>query len=782
MRNRYAPISSLVLLSLFALQAHAQLIPIPDPGLRSLYNSWVPGCVDANGDLDASLPAVQAYAGPAYIELANPTITGLDAFLSLTHLEMNGIHTVDAFPPNLEYLFIFSCLNTTLPPLPNTLTSLRLSGLNYVTDVTVPDGCDTLLLDAMPDLTSISTLPSSLRSLFLNATGITTLPVLPEGLEELILSYSAPGFNTSFTLPSSLRSFIADANTWTALPTLPDSLEYLFLNAIPLTALDPFPPSLDSLALHLPLVTELPEFPAGLTSLGAVFMPLQNIPQIPASVRRIDLQGTSVACLPFLPDELLTLDVRGTDLTCLPNIPIGCYIQMDGILPTCSVLSSVCPADGATIEGLVYHDVDLDGVHDAGEAASNFVHLNIAPLGMAGGVPQNGQFIVELPPGNYELSSVPSNALVQSITPALHTANLADASSQDTGNDFGLDITGAEEIEVRLVGTPARAGRTNYVWINVRNNGTAVVDAMVDFTFDMDQSWTTSTAPPQTFSGNNVTWSMSGLAMGEMRSIRVTLYTNTTVLPATPVQHTVALGAIPADIDQSNNADVYDTAVLSSYDPNDKQVHPATLTLGELENTDLTYTIRFQNTGNAPAERVVITDTLSASLDPSSFRFGASSHPCNWTLFNGVLVFTFDPILLPDSTNDEPNSHGFVTFTMKASTTVGLGPIGNVANIYFDYNPPVITNEAVVDVANAVAENAVPELRVFPVPADDVLWVQRLRNERAVLRVLDTQGRAVLEQAVNGTLVSLPVGTLPPGAYVLQDLSGSSGRATFLKH
>lgn len=781
MRNRHAPISSLVFLSLFALQAHAQLIPIPDTDLRSLYNSWVPGCVDANGDLDASLPAVQAYAGPAQIELDYPTITGLDAFLSLTHLEMIGINTVDAFPPNLEQLIIFGSMNATLPALPSTVVELRLTNLTVLTSLTVPPACEVLVLSDMGSLTSLGALPPSLRELHVNGTAITTLPSLPTGLEELFISYNTPGLSSSFTLPTSLRAFNVDGEAWTVLPALPDSLEYLFLNALPLTALDPFPPSLDSLVLYLPLVTELPEFPAGLSGLSAVFMPLQTIPQIPASVRHIDLQGSSVACLPFLPEELLTLDVRGTDLTCLPNIPIGCYIQMDGILPTCSVLSSVCPADGATIEGLVYHDVDLDGVHDVGEAASNFVHLNIAPLGMAGGVPQNGQFIVELPPGNYELSSVPSNALVQSITPALHTANLADASSQDTGNDFGLDITGAEEIEVRLVGTPARTGRTNYVWINVRNNGTAVVDAMVDFTFDGDQSWTTSTAPPQTFSGNNVTWSMPGLAMGEMRSIRVTLYTNTTVLPATPVQHAVALGAIPADIDQSNNADVYDTEVLSSYDPNDKQVHPATLTLGELESAELTYTIRFQNTGNAPAERVVITDTLSASLDPSSFRFGASSHPCNWTLFNGVLVFTFDPILLPDSTNDEPNSHGFVTFTMKASTTAGLGPIGNVANIYFDYNPPVITNEAVVDVSNAVAENAVPELRVFPVPADDVLWVQRLRNERAVIRVLDTQGRAVLEQAVNGTLVSLPVGTLPPGAYVLQDISGSSARATFLK-
>ncbi|MBK9319724.1 MAG: hypothetical protein IPM91_13575, partial [Bacteroidetes bacterium] len=48
---------------------------------------------------------------------------------------------------------------------------------------------------------------------------------------------------------------------------------------------------------------------------------------------------------------------------------------------------------------------------------------------------------------------------------------------------------------------------------------------------------------------------------------------------------------------------------------------------------------------------------------------------------------------LPDSTTDEPNSHGLVQFSILPVAGLPMNTvIQNAAAIYFDYNVPVITN------------------------------------------------------------------------------------------
>ena len=60
--------------------------------------------------------------------------------------------------------------------------------------------------------------------------------------------------------------------------------------------------------------------------------------------------------------------------------------------------------------------------------------------------------------------------------------------------------------------------------------------------------------------------------------------------------------------------------VRCSYDPNDKAVSPAGCgALGNVAlNSALTYRVRFQNLGNAPARRVFIRDELDPKLEPDT--------------------------------------------------------------------------------------------------------------------------------------------------------------------
>ena len=69
--------------------------------------------------------------------------------------------------------------------------------------------------------------------------------------------------------------------------------------------------------------------------------------------------------------------------------------------------------------------------------------------------------------------------------------------------------------------------------------------------------------------------------------------------------------------------------------------------------------------------------------------------------------FNFPNINLPDSTNDEPNSHGYVQFSIKLHDSIPLGTaLSNTSFIYFDFNPPVQTNtvtDTVTDCDNLIA-------------------------------------------------------------------------------
>jgi hypothetical protein len=81
-----------------------------------------------------------------------------------------------------------------------------------------------------------------------------------------------------------------------------------------------------------------------------------------------------------------------------------------------------------------------------------------------------------------------------------------------------------------------------------------------------------------------------------------------------------------------------------------------------------------------------------------------ASHPYQLNIRQGnILEWRFENILLPDSTQNEAASHGYVTYRIKAAAGVAVGDtIRNGASIYFDLNEPVATNTQVTVVTRTV--------------------------------------------------------------------------------
>lgn len=142
----------------------------------------------------------------------------------------------------------------------------------------------------------------------------------------------------------------------------------------------------------------------------------------------------------------------------------------------------------------------------------------------------------------------------------------------------------------------------------------------------------------------------------------------------------------------------YSEEIRCAYDPNDKLVSPmrneeANYTLF---GDTLIYTVRFQNTGNDTAFNVMIRDTLDQNLDLRTFNIIGSSHRSELRADirnERNVTFNFENILLPDSTIDFVGSQGYVTYSIQANDSIPENmEIKNTASIFFDFNPPIVTN------------------------------------------------------------------------------------------
>jgi len=205
-------------------------------------------------------------------------------------------------------------------------------------------------------------------------------------------------------------------------------------------------------------------------------------------------------------------------------------------------------------------------------------------------------------------------------------------------------------------------------------------------------------------------------------------------------------------------------ANIGSFDPNDKTGLP----LGVEEagyiaaGSAIEYLIRFQNTGTDTAFRVEIRDTLPQELDLRTLEQGGSSHPYRLEISGGgVLRFIFDPIALPDSSENADASQGFVKYRINTKKALEHGArIQNRAAIYFDFNAPVLTDYTVHTIGDPldyllveVEEPNLPEtkisrLKATPNPFREstlLEWPEGRGEGTYLVQIWDAQGRLLRE-------------------------------------
>lgn len=352
------------------------------------------------------------------------------------------------------------------------------------------------------------------------------------------------------------------------------------------------------------------------------------------------------------------------------------------------------------LEGMVFFDENENGIKDPDEYGIPNQELSIQPMGWITSTNDNGEFSFIGPgTGNYSIELGPNESF-----PFFTTDNPQE-----------LEVIWNQENEYLYFGVsnetpifgifvdfyPPGFGYPCNDWVNhnicYRNEGNVPIDGVVELEFhELFQDYAEVT-PIDSVIANRIYMSFQNLLPGQMFCYDVNLLTPHVDFIDYILSSTARVyGYHEGDLVAYGDKDLH-VPMTCAYDPNDKQAFPMGYHDDHLilNGTEIEYLVRFQNTGNAPATNVLVTDTIDENLDLSSFSLMANSHSVVATIKPEIRVieFLFENIMLPDSTNNEPESHGFVSYLISPNESLEPGTeINNTANIYFDNNPPIITN------------------------------------------------------------------------------------------
>jgi len=134
---------------------------------------------------------------------------------------------------------------------------------------------------------------------------------------------------------------------------------------------------------------------------------------------------------------------------------------------------------------------------------------------------------------------------------------------------------------------------------------------------------------------------------------------------------------------------------------------------------------------------------------------------------------------LPPTSIDAENSHGFVYFRIKPKPGYAIGDIiPNTADIYFDYNPPIVTNtfntEFVQSLSNPTFTNS--SIGLYPNPAHGNVQITTSVNETiAAIVFYDISGKAVTRISnLSITQTTVDISALAKGVYFVEITTGTN--------
>lgn len=451
------------------------------------------------------------------------------------------------------------------------------------------------------------------------------------------------------------------------------------------------------------------------------------------------------------------------------------------------------------IEGIAYLDNNNNCVFDSGtdslfawmslyaiETSSNSMYMGYTDA--------NGHYSFSVPPGNYNVylnSYYLSYTQLTPTCPASGMSTVTVTASNTVNSDFAMicpvsfDLTGYIGIYHGIFPTSngyIHPYLNNLSCMTTGGTVTFILDPLVNYVGVCD----TTFAP--IVNGDTLTWNFTGATnfyswyMWFATSGCIEIIGDPALQPGDSVCFTMIIDPMTGDMNPANNTITRCVPAFVSLDPNVKDVEPrGTGPQGYVpQQTTFNYTIDYQNTGTAAARNIFVLDTLDADLDLTTLVVTGSSHAMEIQMLPGnVLKFNFPDIWLADSSSDEQHSHGWITYRITAKPSLANGTqIQNKAGIYFDFNPPVITNSTLNTIYDPASVNEISanDAFVFPNPASSSVEIKFSKETNAVYMLTDVTGKEVTSGKINGMTATIDVSKLTQGVYFLQ-LNNEEGRS-----
>lgn len=335
--------------------------------------------------------------------------------------------------------------------------------------------------------------------------------------------------------------------------------------------------------------------------------------------------------------------------------------------------------------GLPYHQVDVTG------ANNNFYHYTLP----------NGIYKVNADSVCYSLSYDVPNGW-QLTTDSTYNVCLNDSNKVKQNLNFGLiPITLFDSVTLDIVSERIRCDNLFNQKITYQNIGTKISSGLISYSLDTAFQFIDSNPRPDSINTDSTVywWSYNNLFYGEVNEITLDLIAPNASVTGNYFSFYADMSVRDSSLTETfTTTDTLTNLLFCAYDPNDKLSEPNyQFQRNHIPvNTDwIEYTIRFQNTGNDTAYQVLIIDTLSNDLLIESLEIISSSHSVGTSIdrTNRVINFLYENIYLPDSTTNFEASQGYIKFKVRNVNDFMVDSIIlNTASIYFDSNPPIVTN------------------------------------------------------------------------------------------
>lgn len=466
------------------------------------------------------------------------------------------------------------------------------------------------------------------------------------------------------------------------------------------------------------------------------------------------------------------------------NLPHIVYARAENFMTGCYDIVELviveAPCQGNIVSGTVTYDMDGNGCTASDVLAAGVEVTLTSPTQMI--------TTFTAPNGNYFFQNVTDGA--STITVATgngYVAAPATASVTFPGNTAGVDFclsvpNPVNDVAVTLIPmTNAQSGFPSSYNLILENNGSLPASGTVTLQFDDTKINYNSSMPAMAVSGNTLTFSYSNLQPFQNSNIFVFFTVNIPQItpPGQLLVFTATINPITGDANPADNVHVTEQIIVNAMDPNDITVHEGEFITPQETDKYLHYTIRFQNEGSANAVNIRVEATTDEKLDWSTFEPVASSHNYSTVLGEDGVEFLFNNINLTWSDNDEPASHGYITYRVKPVTTVQLGDfMQGSAGIFFDFNDPVMTNTATTTIQNAMGTRSFAKngFVMYPNPASDNVTLHMANTSgKASVVITDVLGKIVLSANQSAeSVIQINTSALNSGMYFVTVTSGEA--------